>query len=302
MRILVVGAGGVGGYFGGRLLEAGRDVTFLVRPERARRLAQDGLVIRSPFGDAQLSSPPTVQAGDLRGPYDAVLLSCKAYDLEGAVEAFAPAVGPATAVLPLLNGMRHFELLDRRFGAGRVLGGSCFISAVLDAEGAVVHLNRLHGMVFGERDGARSERILALEAQLCGAGFDARLSPDVVQELWEKWVFIASTAGITCLLRGTVGQIVAAGAQGAAVALMEECAAVAAAHGHAPRPEYLERIRATLTEAGSAMTSSMFRDLEQGGRIEADHIVGDLLRQAPGESPLLGLVYASLKTYEARRA
>lgn len=301
MRILIVGAGGIGGYFGGRLLEAGRDITFLVRPERARKLASAGLVIRSPFGDALLPSPPTVLAGDLEEPFDLVLLSCKAYDLDGAVEAFAPAVGPETVVLPLLNGMGHFEVLDRRFGAGRVLGGSCFISSALDPGGTVVHFNRLHGLVFGERDGGRSPRAEALEAQLCGAGFDGRLSEDVVQELWEKWVFIASAAGISCLLRGAVGDIVEAGSSGLAVALMEECAAVAAAQGHAPREENLRRTRAILTEPGSAMTSSMLRDLERGGRIEADHIIGDLLRRAPGPSPMLALVDASLRTYEARR-
>ncbi len=301
MRILIVGAGGIGGYFGGRLLEAGRDVTFLVRPGRARKLAAEGLSIRSPFGDLHLAAPPTVLAGDLRDPFDLVLLSCKAYDLEEAVEAFAPAVGPGTAVLPLLNGMRHFDLLDRRFGAERVLGGSCFISSALDAQGAVVHFNRLHGLVFGERDGARTPRALALEAQLCGAGFDGRLSLEIVQELWEKWVFIASAAGITCLLRGSVGDIVAAGAESLGVALMEECASVAAAQGYAPRPASLEKTRAILTEPGSAMTSSLFRDLEGGGRIEADHLIGDLLRRGKGPLPMLALVDASLRTYEVRR-
>lgn len=302
MRILIVGAGGIGGYYGGRLLEAGRDVTFLVRPERARKLAAAGLAIRSPFGDVHHSAPPTVLAGDLGEPFDLVLLSCKAYDLEEAVEAFAPAVGPGTVVLPLLNGIRHFDLLDRRFGPGRVLGGSCFISSALDAEGAVVHFNRLHGLVFGERDGGRTPRAEALEAQLCGAGFDGRLSEDIVQELWEKWVFIASAAGITCLLRGSVGDIVAAGNAGLGVALLEECASVAAAHGHAPRAQSLEKARAILTEPGSAMTSSMFRDLEAGGRIEGDHLIGDLLRRGTGPLPMLAMVDASLRTYGARRA
>jgi 2-dehydropantoate 2-reductase len=165
-----------------------------------------------------------------------------------------------------------------------------------------VHFNRLHGLVFGERGGGRTPRADAIAAQLCGAGFDGRLSEDVVPELWEKWVFIAAAAGITCLLRGSVGDIVAAGAGGFAVALLEECAAIAAAEGHAPRAENLARSRAVLTEAGSAMTSSMARDLEQGGRIEADPIIGDLLRRAPGPSPVLALVHAHLKTYEARRS
>ena len=141
MRILVVGAGSIGGYFGGRLLQAGRDVTFLVRPRRAAELAKIGLMIRSPLGDVALAAPPTVTADALRAPFDLILLSCKAYDLQGAMDAFAPAVGPQTAILPLLNGMRQLELLEARFGAAPVLGGQCLISTVLDAEGGILHLN-----------------------------------------------------------------------------------------------------------------------------------------------------------------
>src|SRR5688572_19463643 len=137
MRFLVVGAGATGGYFGGRLLEVGRDVTFLVRPARAERLAAAGLVITSPAGDVAVLPPPTVLAANLRTPFDVVILACKAYDLEGAIASFAPAVGPNTAVVPLLNGMRHLDALDARFGADRVLGGSCFISAKLDRKSVV---------------------------------------------------------------------------------------------------------------------------------------------------------------------
>src|SRR6516162_351365 len=133
MRFLVVGAGATGGYFGGRLLEAGRDVTFLVRQARAERLAAAGLTITSPAGDVTLRSPPTVLAAELRTPFDAVILSCKAYDLGGAIESFAPAVGPGTVVVPLLNGMRHLDVLDRELGAEHVLGGQCLISSRLDA-------------------------------------------------------------------------------------------------------------------------------------------------------------------------
>ena len=128
MRILVVGAGAIGGYFGGRLLQAGRDVTFLVRPKRAAELARDGLVIKSPNGDATLKNPPVVQADKLNEKFDVVLLSCKAFDLDDAIKSFAPAVGPQTAIIPLLNGMRHLDVLDENFGKGRVLGGLCGIA------------------------------------------------------------------------------------------------------------------------------------------------------------------------------
>src|SRR5262245_49763061 len=166
MRFLVVGAGATGGYFGGRLLQAGRDGTFLVRPARAQRLAAAGLTIASPAGDVTLRSPPTVLAAELRAPFDAVVLSCKAYDLGGAMESFAPAVGPGTAVVPLLNGMRHLDALDARCGPGRVLGGSCFISAKLDEGGRIAHLGDAHRLAFGERAGGRSPRVEALAAAM----------------------------------------------------------------------------------------------------------------------------------------
>ena len=175
MRILVVGAGAVGGYFGGRLLQAGRDVTFLVRPRRAAELAKHGLTIRSPVGDFHRPSPPTVLQEDLAQPFDLVVLSCKAFDLEGAMTSFAKAVGPATAILPLLNGMRHIDRLAERFGPERVLGGQCAISATLGADGAVVHLNDWHALSFGELDGSRSQRIETIASALLNAGFDARL-------------------------------------------------------------------------------------------------------------------------------
>src|ERR1700680_4402817 len=140
MRILVVGAGAIGGYFGGGLLQAGRDVTFLVRPKRAAELARDGLVIKSPNGDVTLKNPPAMQAEKLTEKFDVVLLSCKAFDLDDAIKSFAPAVGPQTAIIPLLNGMRHLDVLDEKFGKDRVLGGLCGIAVMLDAHRHVVQL------------------------------------------------------------------------------------------------------------------------------------------------------------------
>ncbi len=305
MRILVVGAGAIGGYFGGRLLAAGRDVTFLVRARRAAQLAAGGLSIRSPRGDVDLPAPPTVQADALRQPFDLVLLSCKAYDLEGAMDSFAPAVGPGTAILPLLNGLRHIETLDRRFGPDHTLGGLCMISSTLDAEGRVRHLNDLHGLLFGERDGASSKRAAAIDSALSNAGFDARLSSAIVQDMWDKWMFIASAAGITCLMRAAIGDIVAAGGAGLATSLAEECAAVAARHGFAPGEAAMQRIRSTIAAPGSTIMASMLRDIERGAPIEADQIIYDLARRGRADGldlPLLAIVEAHLKAYEARRA
>jgi 2-dehydropantoate 2-reductase len=303
MRILVVGAGAVGGYFGGRLLQAGRDVTFLVRPRRAVALARYGLTIRSRVGDFRRPSPPIVLQEGLAEPFDLVLLSCKAYDLDDAMASFAKAVGPSTAILPLLNGMRHLDRLAERFGTERVLGGTCAISATLDADGAIIHLNDWHALSFGELDGSRSRRIEAIGSALLDAGFDARLSDEIRQEMWEKWVFIATAAGITCLMRAAVGDYVAVGAADLATGLLAECASIAAAEGFPLRDPALERTRAAMTAAGSPLKASMLRDIESGRPVEGDQILGDLLRRAgnPDDRSLLRIATLHLKAYEAGR-
>lgn len=303
MRILVVGAGAVGGYFGGRLLQAGRDVTFLVRPRRAAELAKHGLLIRSPLGDFHRPAPPVALQESLAEPFDLVILSCKAFDLDGAMESFAGAVGPATAILPLLNGMRHLDRLAERFGSGRVLGGQCAISTTLGADGAVLHLNDWHALSFGELDGSRTRRIEAVASAMLNAGFDARLSDDIRQDMWEKWVLIATVAGITCLMRASIGDIVAAGAADLATGLLEECASIAAAQGFPLRAPALERARAAMTASGSPFKASMLRDIEGGKQAEGDQILGDLLSRAPTPHDALLLRIATLhvKAYEAAR-
>jgi 2-dehydropantoate 2-reductase len=303
MRILVVGAGAVGGYFGGRLLKAGRDVTFLVRPRRAAELAKHGLRIRSPVGDFHHPAPPTVLQEDLKEPFDLVLLSCKAYDLEGAINSFGRAVGPTTSILPLLNGMRHIERLAERFGPERVIGGLCAISVTLGPEGDIVHFNDWHALSFGELDGSRTPRIEAIASKLLNAGFDATLSDQIRQEMWEKWVFIATAAGITCLMRSAVGDYVAAGGADLALGLLDECAAIAAAQGFPLRAPALERARTAMTAAGSPLKASMLRDIEGGKPAEGDQILGDLLRRAakPDEVSLLRIATLHVKAYEMAR-
>jgi len=309
MRVLVVGAGAIGGYFGGRLLQAGRDVTFLVRPRRAAELATAGLIIESPHGNVTLRQPATILSEDIRHAFDLVLLSCKAYDLAGAMDSLAAAVGAETTILPLLNGMRHLDLLDERFGPSHVLGGLCVIAATLNAQRAVVQLNSAHTLTFGERDGSSSARIQNVAGLMGGAGFDGQASERIVQEMWEKWVFLATLASITCLMRTSVGDILAApGGDAVILSLLEECRAIAEAAGYAPRVAPLERMRSTLTAPGSPFTASMLRDIEAGAQIEAEHIVGDLLRRKGprsaerGEPSLLETAYVHMKAYEARRA
>lgn len=310
MRILVLGAGGTGGYFGGRLAQAGADVTFLVRPARAAQLARDGLRIRSPLGDADLEVAHATADGlpALAGqaPFDLVLLSCKAYDLDSAMDAITPAVGPGTAVLPILNGLRHFAALDARFGAGRVVGGLCFISVVKGDDGAIRHLGRPASITFGERAGdAGSERTRAFEALCARAGIDHLRSPRIARELWSKYSFLAALAAGTCLMRAGVGRIVAGeGGREFMAALHGECLAVAAAEGEPVPDAAAATARETLTQAGSPLQASMLRDLEAGHAIEGEHIVGDMLHRARAhgiDAPLLATAWVHLQAYDSRR-
>jgi 2-dehydropantoate 2-reductase len=303
MNVLMLGAGATGGYFGGRLCEAGRNVTFLVREHRAAQLRGNGLVIRSPQGDLRIK-PRVLVGGHVHERFDLVILSCKAYDLDSAMTAIAPAVGPDTAILPLLNGLKHFEALDARFGRERVLRGLCSIAAQLSSDGAIEHLTSMHALRYGEADGQRTPRIEALDALMAGCKFDGHASAGIGQALWEKWVMLASLAAMTCLLRAAVGEIVAV-PEGRALMLdtIAECTAIAAAHGHAPRAHVLDGIRAILTEVGSTAKASMLRDLEHGGRVEADHILGDLIARGAAHglaSPRLQAAHVSLKLHESR--
>ncbi|HEY5225669.1 MAG TPA: 2-dehydropantoate 2-reductase [Methylovirgula sp.] len=305
MRLLVVGAGATGGYFGGRLAAAGRDVTFLVRSARAAHLRAHGLQIVSPHGNVTLA-PQLVTADTIPAPYDVVLLSVKAFGLEASLPDLASAVGPQTIILPVLNGMRHMDVLVARFGAEAVIGGVCKIAATLDDQGRVVQLAKFHELLYGEVGGAVTERMTRLDAFMQGAKFDARLSSAITREMWEKWLFLASLGAITCLMRGTIGEIAAAsGGADFARQLIAEIAAIVKANSHTPSDTLLAEIAAALTAKGSPLTSSMYRDLERGNRIEADQIIGDLLvrgRAKSVETPLLAAVYANLCVYQNRLA
>ena len=305
MRILVVGAGAIGGYFGGRLLEAGRDVTFLVRPRRAAELASAGLVIKSPNGDVTLKNPPAVQADKLTEKFDVVLLSCKAFDLEDAIKSFAPAVGQETAIVPMLNGMRHLDILDAKFGGERVLGGLCAIVVTLNDKREVIQLQPTQSLAFGERDGKLSERVRTIAEVFASGKLGSVASEHIIQDMWEKWVFLASVAGSTCLMRGPIGTILAApGGKDFLLGILDECGAVATAEGHPPRAPSLERTRGMLTADGSQITASMFRDIRAGAAVEADHVIGDLLARGDAAKvpvPKLRTAYTHLKVYEKQR-
>jgi 2-dehydropantoate 2-reductase len=305
MRMLVVGAGSTGGYFGGRLAQAGRDVTFLVHAARAKQLAERGLQILSPHGDVTVR-PQLVTAGSLGGPYDAMLLTVKAFSLEGALQDMAPAVGAKTMILPALNGMKHVDTLINRFGKQSVVGCACKIAGTVDSEGRIVQANLVHDVAYGEMNGAESSRIQGLDRFMRNAGFDARLSPDIEQEMWEKWILLAGIGGINCLMRGTIGEVAQA-PRGSefALAVLEEIVAVVRAVGVPPSDEVLSATASALTAKDSSTTSSMYRDLQRGVHVEADQIIGDLVERARAadiKAPLLELIYTHLCVYQHRLA
>jgi len=305
VRLLVVGAGATGGYFGGRLVQAGRDVTFLVRPRRAEQLRASGLQIVSPHGDVTLE-PELVAASEIAGPYDAVLLTVKAFALEAALADIAPAVGPETMILPVLNGMRHVDLITARFGARVLVGCVCKVAAMIDDAGRIMQLAKFQELAYGEMNGAPSARTEALDRFMQNAGFDARLTPTIAREMWEKWVLLAAMGGITCLMRGNIGEIEAVpGGTEFAVGLLDEVVSVVNAVGEKPTEGFLAAAKAMLTAKGSGQASSMYRDLRQGNPVEADQIVGDLLargKKAGIATPLVGAAYANLSIYQRRIA
>jgi 2-dehydropantoate 2-reductase len=305
MRILVVGAGAVGGYFGGRLVQAGRDVTFLVRPERAEQIQAQGLRILSPMHGDFTARPKTITAAQIVSPYDVIFLSVKSYSLAAAIDDFAPAVGPQTVVIPVLNGMHHVDVLTQRFGEHAVLGGVCYVATEIDSQGRIVQLADFQSLTYGELDGKKTPRIEAVHQAFSGAGFDATISGDILRGMWEKWIFLASLGAISCLLRGNIGEIVAVpGGAELCLSALRECAAIAGACGY-PMPEtFLAEKTAQLTAPGSKLTSSMYRDLTEHARVEVDTILGDLVergRKLGVSAPIVQAAFVSLTIYQQER-
>jgi 2-dehydropantoate 2-reductase len=304
MKLLVLGAGAIGGYFGGRLAAVGADVTFLVRPARRATLARDGLRITSPAGDLTLPVQ-TVEAAELTTGYDVVLLTCKAYDLASAMDAIAPAMGPGTVVVPMLNGMAHLDALDQRFGRDAVMGGTCAISATLDAEGVIRHMDPFQRIQFGVRAPSQAGHARAFADAFAKTTVPYELSEAIETAMWEKAAFLSVAAASTCLFRATLGEIARApGGRDAVLHALDVNIAAATHAGHVPRPAWENFARGMLTNEASTIRSSMSRDLEAGARVEADHIIGWMLTQARAaglESPLLAHALVMLTAYEARR-
>lgn len=303
MRILVVGAGATGGYFGARLARAGRHIDFLVRPKRAAQLSAGGLHIVSPHGDVSLT-PAIVTADTLAAPYDIVILGVKGFALDAALDDMAPAVGPGTMVVPLLNGMRHLDRIARRFDKSVLVGGVCRVVTTLDSQGRILQLAPPHELAYGELDGSVTDRIRRLDDSMQGAGIDARLSADIERDMWEKWTMLATLGAATCLLRGTVGEINSApGGTATITAILDEVATTVAHVGRAPGAEVLAAIRSVLTDRTSPQTASLYRDVLAGALVETDQVIGDLVARASGvgiATPLLAAAHAQLSIYGRR--
>ena len=305
MRMLVVGAGSIGGLFGGRLAQVGRDVTFLVRPSRAAELRRDGLRIVSPLGDATVQ-PKLVSSNDIHDAFDVVFLSVKAYSLESAIGDFAPAVSDQTMILPILNGMKHMDTLAAHFGARAVLGGACKAATMLDKQGRIVQLTKLQDLAYGEMDGSRSERVTRLHEFMQGAGFEARISQSIVLEMWQKWTLLATLGGVTCLMRGNTGEIEGAhGGREFLTKFFNEVVSIVEAVGTPLGEAFIAATAELLLKPGAPTTSSLYRDLQEGNPVEADQILGDLLlrgAKAGLSAPLISAAYTHLCVYQNRVA
>ena len=306
MHILCLGAGAVGGYFAGRLVESkAADVTFLVRDRRKTQLVKDGLRVESVHGSFT-AAVRAVTREEVRGPFDYVLLTCKAYDLDSAIETIRPAVGPTTTVVPLLNGLAHLDRLNAEFGRQRVLGGFASLAITMLPDGLIKHLNDWHYVTFGEQNGTMSPRVAALKAAFDKAKVAASAVPDIQQKMWEKLVLLSALASVTTLMRANLGEIARA-PEGAALMLefFERNAAIAAKAGHPMPMAFLEQNRKLFSNPSGEMTASMLRDIERKGPVEADHIVGFMLtkaREAGIDDTLHRVSYIHLKAYEQRRA
>lgn len=304
MRILILGAGGVGGYFGGRLIEAGADVTFFVREARARKIAERGLEAKSPRGDFRVTAP-TISDPRALEKFDLVILTCKAYDLDSSLDQVEPAVGSNTAILPLLNGLVHFDQISRRFPQAKLWGGVAHISATLASDGSIHHLGEVNRIIFGSRGGMEDERIAELHSLFSKTPVSAEISAHIDQDLWDKFVFLTTLAGMTCLMRASIGSILETpSGESLLLRMIEECQSVARAEGFLPQPEKIAGYHAELTKRGSTLKSSMLRDIEGGSRTEGEHILGDMFaraQRAGQAAPMLETALTHLRAYEIER-
>ncbi|KQL56611.1 MULTISPECIES: ketopantoate reductase family protein [Bacillaceae] len=301
MRILTVGAGGVGGYFGARLAEKGEDVTFLVREKKKKKLIEQGLRVNSIHGDIQLT-PSLITSNDKAPPFDLVIFTTKAYHLEQAIQDVRPFIDDQTLILPLLNGVAHYETLDKAFGEN-VIGGLCFIESAIDSTGAIRQTSQAHRLVYGSRSNRQRDRIEQLQAHLSGTKADFLFSTTIEQEIWHKYLFITVASGITTLFRSSIGPIISSEEGRTFIRrLLTECVTIMKAEEAPLSPTIIADHMRTFESVNDNMKSSMLRDMEQGSTTEAHHLQGYLMERAAIhgiEVPTLSTVYTNVSLYEA---
>ena len=296
MKILILGAGGVGGYFGARLIQAGADVTYLLRDKRHAKIQAEGLVIETPK-ESFTVQPKAITRDQLKPEYDLIVLAPKSFDFEDALASLEGASAKGV-FLPFLNGLDHIQQLDAKFGKDRVMGGVAQIAATISSTGAVKQLTDLHMLTVGHRSAAHEQIARDFYALCENAGFDRLYSENIEQSLWDKWVFLASLAGMTTLCRGHVGKISAApwGIESTTSFYAESCA-IAAANGFPTKDTAQKRSLDMLTNVKSSFAASMLRDLTQGNMTEHEHILGQMIQRGVGKGvacPLLKLAHTHL--------
>jgi 2-dehydropantoate 2-reductase len=304
MRIAVIGAGGVGGYFGGLLQKSGQDVAFLARGEHLRALQERGLRVRSVHGDFELPSVRATDRPETLGQADLVLFTVKTYDTESAAAQIRPAVGPNTAVLTFQNGVDNPERIDRVLGVGTAMGGTVHIETTIAEPGVIAQTSPMRRVTLGELDGRPSERVERARDAFQSAGLEATLSDNIRKALWEKFLFIVGMSGLSTLTRSPVGDVLAVPEVREMLAqAFAETAAVAEAEGVALDPDPVGRMMAFAQNLKPSMKSSMQRDLERGRRLEVESINGTVVRlgRAHGiPTPVNACIYACLKLEDLR--
>jgi len=305
MKVLIVGAGAVGGLFGATLHKHGVNVQFLLRAKRKSLIDTEGLTLELPTGKFRLQ-PSTVTAEQLEADYDLVILANKAPALDGVIRDITPAVGATTHILPLLNGLRHLDRLDQAFGPERVLGGIAKTIATLAAPARIQVSNAYSSLTVGARSPAQQAKAQAVWQLLSGAGIDTQLSTDIMDDMWDKFCRMATLGAANCLLQGTVGEYMRSEAGGAiALQLLRECVDTAQAAGHPMPSQAVAGFERAVTNPDSSFNSSMYRDMRAGLPVEGDHLVGDMLRRSEAaglSSPMLTVANAVLQTYSAKLA
>ena len=300
MRIVVMGSGGTGGYFGAKLAQAGEDVTFVARGAHLEAIRAQGLRVKSAIDGEWTVRAPAVERLDGLPPADLVLFCVKSFDTESAADVIKPVVGTDTGVLPVQNGVDNMEKLERILGPGHVLGGVAQVLATIEAPGVVSH-RFLGRIIFGEMDGRESSRTRAFLAACERAGLQAEVSANMLRALWEKYVLIAAQAGMTALTRCPAGVVRSLPETRAMYRLIiGEMVALGNAAGAGLAAEVPDRCMAMLDSLGAAFTSSLHHDLAEGKRLELEALHGHAVRLGERHgipTPMLFAVYAALKPH-----